>query len=58
MTDKVYFTSDPGVTAEHYLVFDGSEYKVMTKADPDASAGLGRVFRVMAMDITNDNPNR
>lgn len=48
VTDKVYFTSDPGLDDRHILVVDGDTLEVVSTAIPDASAGMGVVWRVMA----------
>lgn len=49
ITNKVYFTSDPELTEKHVLRFDDSGYNfdVKSASVPDASAGLGMVWRVM-----------
>lgn len=55
---KIYFLTDPGVTAQHEIVITESNGVTITTAnelildvksvaEPDASAGLGVVFRVM-----------
>lgn len=52
-TDKVYFLTDPGLDERHILTITnprtGSErvFEVRSRAEPDASAGLGVVYRVM-----------
>ena len=48
VTDKFYFTTNPGLDERHVLTIDGLEYKVVSRPLPDASAGLGVVWRVMA----------
>ncbi|MEE9592665.1 MAG: hypothetical protein V3W28_03685 [Thermoplasmata archaeon] len=58
VSHKVYFTTDPGVTERHQIVVTSrggtavaaaSQVPLDVKAidDPDASAGLGVVFKVM-----------
>lgn len=49
ITNKVYFTSDPELTEKHILRFDASGYNYDVKSSPvpDASAGLGVVWKVM-----------
>lgn len=58
VTDRFYFLEDPGLSEEDVLtdVRDkdaaagtGTEWEVRSEALPDASAGLGVVFRVMAV---------
>jgi hypothetical protein len=52
---KVYFTSDPGLTERHQIVVTeregvavtGLELDVKSHPVPDASAGLGVVWKVM-----------
>ena len=59
---KVYFLTDPGVTVRNQILIterDGVavanpiELEVRTKSNPDASAGLGVVYKVMAEEITS-----
>jgi len=45
-THKVYFTSDPGLSNTDELVVGGVSWLVKSVSDPDASAGLGVVWRV------------
>jgi len=53
VTDKVYFPVDPGVDETHTLVITNPQvgstdtFEVRSRAKPDASAGLGWVYRVM-----------
>lgn len=47
ITNKVFFTSNPGLNETHSLVIDGVRYDVKSSPVPDASAGLGVVWRVM-----------
>jgi hypothetical protein len=52
LTHKVYFWEDPGVDEGCVLEFgDGYRCDVKSYADPDASAGLGVVWRVMVQRI-------
>ncbi len=44
---KVYFLSDPELNAEHILVIDGDTFEVVATLNPDASAGLGVVWRTL-----------
>jgi hypothetical protein len=52
-TDKVYFLTDPLLTEEHVLIVSNPRtdqsytFEVRSTAVPDASAGLGIVYRVM-----------
>lgn len=55
VTDKIYFTSDPGLDNRHILRIGGDEFKVRTRSLPDASAGLGVVWRVMAENKTSED---
>ena len=54
VTDKVYFTTDPGVDTRHVLEVTNPQtgqtitLEVKSRALPDASAGMGVVYRVMA----------
>lgn len=58
VTDKVYFTSDPELDEKHILLITNPlvgttvTYEVRSRALPDASAGLGVVFRVMCERTT------
>lgn len=60
-TDKVYFTSDPEVDERHIFTDlrdsgdtagTGSTWEVVSRAEPDASAGLSVVWRVMVVRST------
>lgn len=55
---KIYFLTDPGVTERHEVIIterngtsvaaaSQTPMDVLSAADPDATAGLGIVFRVM-----------
>lgn len=57
VTDRFYFTSDPGVDERHILVDvrnkndaagSGSTWEVVSRSLPDSGSGLGVVWRVMA----------
>ena len=50
VSHKVFFTSDPGVDERDRLVFDDGGYLVRTRPKPDASVGMGVVWRVMIDD--------
>lgn len=52
ITDKVYFTSDPGINETCRLIFPDGTYEVRSFAAPDASAGKGVVWRVMVERTT------
>ena len=58
VTNKVYFTADPGVDTKYILEITNPQtgrtdtLEVMSRARPDASAGLGLVYRVMAKQST------
>jgi len=52
VTDKIYFTTDPGLDERHIIEIDGEILEVRSEAGPDASAGLGVVYRVMAERTT------
>lgn len=62
ITGKIYFPTDPGVTTRHLIQITAREgvavtgqplLEVRTRAAPDASAGMGVVFRVMVEDVTS-----
>jgi len=59
---KIYFTADPGVTVRHQIliterngaaVASPEALDVRTKAKPDASAGMGVVYKVFAGKVTS-----
>ena len=60
VTNKVYFKADPGVDTSFQLVVTNPQtgtthtLDVQSRAKPDASAGLGILFRVMAEEKTTD----
>lgn len=47
VTHKVYFVTDPAVDERDILIIGGDTFEVRSYASPDASAGLGKLFRVM-----------
>lgn len=66
ITRKVFFTSDPNVTEQHFItiterngvalsVENQVELAVVSEPEPDASAGLGVVWRVMCNYVTGEN---
>ena len=46
VTAKVYFSSDPQLDENHIVTIGGKTYDVMSYSDPDASAGLGILFKI------------
>lgn len=61
---KIFFLTDPSVTSRHRILIterlgvtqtDPVALDVTAEALPDASAGLGVVFRVMANENTGEN---
>lgn len=51
VSHKIYFNADPGLDERHTLTIGSQIMEVRSAAGPDASAGLGRVWKVMA-DLT------
>ena len=49
---KFYFTKDPGIDATYFVECDGLFYTVQSTSNPDASVGLGYLWRIMAMIST------
>jgi len=47
ITNKVFFTSNPHLDENHVLVIAGEVYDVISSPVPDASAGLGVIWRTM-----------
>lgn len=47
-TTRFYTTADLALDERHVIVSGGSTYEVQSRAVPDASAGLGLLFRTMA----------
>ena len=64
VTHKVYFAADPGllVPEEHILIVTNTvsgqttTLEVSTEPSPDASAGMGVVWKVMAKRTTSGTP--
>jgi hypothetical protein len=52
VTDKVYFLTDPGLDENHNLAIGSDTYEVRSFSDPDASAGLGVVYKVFVERTT------
>jgi hypothetical protein len=63
---KIYFIADPSVTEAHEILITSRDagtttianpvaLEVRSEALPDASAGLGKVYRVMAWQQTGSN---
>jgi len=48
VTHKVYFAADPNLDERDVLVIGSDTMEVKSAARPDASAGLGVLWRVMA----------
>jgi hypothetical protein len=55
ITNKVYFSTDPEVDERHLLVIGGESFEVREYAHPDASAGLGLLYRVM-VELVRTSP--
>lgn len=63
VTDKIYFLTDPGLDEKHVVevskmhgrvtVAGTDTLEVRTKAVPDATTGLGVVYRIFAAERTN-----
>lgn len=58
VTDRVYFTDDPELTEKDILTITNTQagsvatFEVRSRSLPDASAGLGVVFKVMCENTT------
>ena len=59
---KVFFTQNPNVTENHQIIITKRSgvtvsltMDVFSEPDPDASAGLGVVWRVMCNEVTSEN---
>jgi len=52
VTNKVYFTADPGLDERDILIIGSDTFEVRSKANPDASAGLGIVYRILCEKTT------
>ena len=48
VTHKIYFATDPGLDERHFITIGSDIMEVRSYASPDASAGLGMLWRVMA----------
>jgi hypothetical protein len=51
VTHKVYFASDPLLDVSCVLEIGGDTLDVISAADPDCSAGMGILFRVMTKKV-------
>lgn len=47
VTHKIYFAADPGVDERNVLVMGDDTMSVRSGARPDASAGMGVLWRIM-----------
>lgn len=47
LTHKIYFSSDPGLDERHVLMIGSDTMRVLSVSDPDASVGLGILWRCM-----------
>ena len=54
ITNKVFFTEDPKLDETHFLEIGGEQYEVKSSPEPDASAGLGVIYKVMVERTTAD----
>jgi hypothetical protein len=60
LTYKIFFLTDPGVTAQHQIIltrYQGQQVEfnpgtVLSSTRPDASAGLGMLWKVMIGEQT------
>mgnify|MGYP000501203121 CR=1 FL=1 len=58
VTNKVYFTTRPGLNATHKLEITNGDtgqtdtHEVVAEVDPDGGAGLGRLYKVMTKRTT------
>ena len=58
ITNKVYFTTRPAIDEKHILLVTNADtgqtdtYEVRSRADPDASAGRGILYRLMCEQTT------
>lgn len=43
---KIYFTEDPELDERHVIVYNGITHLVKSVKEPDASAGLGVLYKV------------
>ena len=56
VSNKIYFATDPGLDERHILIIGGAVYNVVSAADPDASVGLGILWRVMVDQKSPEAP--
>ncbi len=56
ITHKIYFATDPGLSDKDVLVIDDDIMKIRSVSHPDASAGLGVVWRVFVENYGGDVP--
>ncbi len=63
VTNKVYFTDRPAVDEQHTLIITNPQtgqtntFEVRSRAEPDASAGLGILYRIMCeLTTTGSTP--
>lgn len=63
ISNRIFYSSDPGVTSQHEILITRRQgvavaspirYDVMSRSEPDSSAGLGIQWKVMV----NRNPAR
>jgi len=52
VTNKVYFVTDPNIDERNVITIDGDNYEVRSFAVPDASVGLGVLYKVMVERTT------
>lgn len=52
VTTKIYFTTDPELDETHVIDVNDGTYEVRSRSKPDASAGMGIVWRVYAEETT------
>jgi hypothetical protein len=51
VSHRIYFAEDPGVGADCVIEQGGWWYEVISEASPDASVGLGLLWRVMVSQL-------
>ena len=57
VTHKVYYVSDPGLDERHIIVIGSDTLEVRSASSPDASVGLGILYRVMCeLTTTGSTP--
>lgn len=57
VTSKFYFTSNPELNETHVLVRNGRALEVRVYTSPDATAGLGLLWKVFAEETTTGSDN-